>query len=542
MRLGQLNNGQLTASQSNSISFNCVQRVDLTNALDTDADGIDDVYELQYFNPLNPADASQDLDSDQISNLDEYQYGKDPTQADPATILSSSSPAHGEQNIAVTRETIVYFSNPLATNSLVNTNTFYAQFGGQAITGRVHISADRQRATIFYDQNLPASAAIRVFLNGNNLKDVWGRDIDIDIDSDGTPGGLFEAELRTVTLTVVSNTVVFGRVFASELQLVNGSNEWVNVPLEGVTITVDGKESELNATTDSLGDFRLENTPVGAFFVHVNGTTVSNSMTTNGYYPNVSKLWTTVATQELNIGNVYLPLVTTGTLEPVSTSNATVISFPDSVISNNPSFADVTITIPAGSLQNNDGSSGTQVGIAPVDPDRLPGQLPASLNFPLVITVQADAPNFDTPAPVCFPNLPNPGETNVLPPGAKTALWSFDHDAGHWIVVGSMTIDATGLLACSDEGVGILAPGWHAVQQGSTGGGGTIDPDNPNNEPPCTGPGCDCENSDTDPVYLFSGEQYLPVTDLTIKGRGMDFVWGRKYRSKIGPDTVMGNG
>ncbi|MCH8148708.1 MAG: RHS repeat protein, partial [Planctomycetes bacterium] len=43
-------------------------------------------------------------------------------------------------------------------------------------------------------------------------------------------------------------------------------------------------------------------------------------------------------------------------------------------------------------------------------------------------------------------------------------------------------------------------------------------------------------------VYLFSGEFYESTVDLRIPGRGIDFVWGRKYRSRIGPDTAMGNG
>jgi YD repeat-containing protein len=46
-------------------------------------------------------------------------------------------------------------------------------------------------------------------------------------------------------------------------------------------------------------------------------------------------------------------------------------------------------------------------------------------------------------------------------------------------------------------------------------------------------------HSDT---YLFSGEFYHTAVDLSIRGRGLDFVWARKYRSRLGPDTIMGNG
>ena len=50
------------------------------------------------------------------------------------------------------------------------------------------------------------------------------------------------------------------------------------------------------------------------------------------------------------------------------------------------------------------------------------------------------------------------------------------------------------------------------------------------------------DSSASDSVYLFSGEFHLTNTDLVIKGRGFDFEWTRRYRSKNGPDTSMGNG
>ncbi len=43
-------------------------------------------------------------------------------------------------------------------------------------------------------------------------------------------------------------------------------------------------------------------------------------------------------------------------------------------------------------------------------------------------------------------------------------------------------------------------------------------------------------------IYLFSGEFYHGAVDMRIRGRGFDFVWARKYRSRYGPNTAMGNG
>ena len=44
-------------------------------------------------------------------------------------------------------------------------------------------------------------------------------------------------------------------------------------------------------------------------------------------------------------------------------------------------------------------------------------------------------------------------------------------------------------------------------------------------------------------VYLHSGELHLEEVDLFIRGRGLDFVWQRCYRSRLGPDdSGQGNG
>jgi hypothetical protein len=123
------------------------------------------------------------------------------------------------------------------------------------------------------------------------------------------------------------------------------------------------------------------------------------------------------------------------------------------------------------------------VGIAPVPPDRLPGELPPGLDFPLVITVQTDgATNFDEPVAACFPNLPNLVTQEILAPGAKTALWSFDHDIGEFRIIGQMTVTDDGLFTCTNPGVGILAPGWHGTWPDTA-------PDDPDDDdckfPPC---------------------------------------------------------
>ena len=126
-----------------------------------------------------------------------------------------------------------------------------------------------------------------------------------------------------------------------------------------------------------------------------------------------------------------------------------------------------------GSAQDDGGTTATRAMIVPVNPERLPAPLPPNMEPGLVISIQAGsedgfnresqggATNFDVPAPVAFPNLEG------LAPGEKSLIWSFDHDAGDWVVIGTGTVSDDGKSIVSDEGVGILAPGWHFVQSGA---------------------------------------------------------------------------
>ncbi len=396
--------------------------------------------------------------------------------------VRTSSPLDGETGVAVTRETIVYFTAPLAGDAMMTTNNFYAGFGGHRILSRIELSSNRTKASLFYLEPLPGSAHINVVFDGAGLTDSSGQPVDPD--GDGLPGGQLLFGFDTLNLTPLVNTAVIGTVYASELVPGGdtGANA-VNKPLAGVTITVDGMEETLRAVTDASGKFTLSPVPPGRFFVHIDGRTVTNLTAgirypDQSYYPYVGKAWEATAGQSNNLaggtGLIYLPLIKAGTLQPVSVTQDTTISFPPSVVSANPALAGVSITVPANSLFNDNGTRGGAVGIAPVPPDRLPGPLPPNLTIPLVITVQTDgALNFDRPAPVCFPNL------QKLEPGQKLALVSFNHKTGEWEIVGPMTASPDGKLICTDPGVGIIQPGWHGCAAGVGAQGGAP------NRPPC---------------------------------------------------------
>ncbi|MGE3165387.1 MAG: PKD domain-containing protein [Planctomycetota bacterium] len=471
----------------------------------------------------------------------------------PPVMLESTSPTNGEDGVAVTRETIIRFDSQVQATTLTNAS-IYAQFSGVNLPTTVHVppGALVSQVTLFYAMPLPGSSVITVFVDGDLVLDALGRAVDAD--EDGVEGGLGSFQFSTLSLTLLSGTAVCGRVFASEFDDMVGGQP-VNVPLAGVTITIDGIDpGTVSAVTDELGSYRLEPVPPGTFFVHVDGRTVASALIggvrtptvfpAGPYYPFVGKPFTSVANQETQLPDIFLPLVDAGTLVTVSDTDDTVICFPPDVVALFPELDGVCITVPAGSLYADDGTPGGMVGISPVNPDRLPGPLPPGLEFALVITVQTNGPtNFNVPAPICFPNLPDPVTGLTLQPGDESALWSFNHDTGQWEVAGPMTVTADGTQICTNPGVGILAPGWHAVNPGvPVNGGDLTDPDAPDREVPDAF-GQEPISDDGDAaaackqgrkVYLHNGEENLERVDLFIPGRGeIDFVMRRRYRSRF---------
>lgn len=400
----------------------------------------------------------------------------------PLSSIRSSSPASGEGDVAVTRETIVHFTVPLSLSAALDTTKFKAEFGGKKILSRVDISSDRKKATLFYLEPLPSNARIQLTFDGRGLTDLIGRPFDAD--GDGAAGGVWVGTFDTLSITPVAGTAITGRVFASK-PATGPDGQPVDVPLAGATITVDGAEETMRAVTDAQGNFTLLPCPAGSFFVHVDGRTSPASSWPGGdYYPTVGKRWEAVASRTDNLsgsfedtarGTIYLPCVCAGSLQTVSATQDTSIGFPAAVLAEYPALVGTTLTVPANSLFADDGTRGGKIGIAPVPPTRLPSPLPPGLNPAMVITVQSDGgSNFDRPVPVCLPNLPDPVTGVKLGPGGKSAWWSFNHDLGNWEVIGPMTVTADGNFIKTDPGVGIHQPGWGGAAPGSQGTASSI--------------------------------------------------------------------
>jgi len=413
-----------------------------------------------------------DVNSDGVVNdadvallIEEILETREPQALPPCHVLRAS-PLDGEGDVAVTRETVVHFSMPLSPDATLDTNSFWAEFGGRKILARAEIASDRLKATLFYLEPLPSNARVEVNLVETGLLDLLGRPVDFNLDGETN---LYTTTFETITITPVEGTAISGRVFATEI-----GEGGIETPLAGVTITVDGAEETLRTTTDGQGNFTLSPCPAGSFFVKIDGRTSPSSSYPNGdFYPVVAKKWEAIAGRDDNLavegGTIYLPLIQSGTLQPASATETTVIEFPAEVVAENPELAGVTIEVPPNALFSDDGTRGGLVGIAPVASDRLPEPLPPGLTHTIDISIQTDGgTNFDRPVPVCFPNLPDPETGQLLPPGAKSALWSFNHDLGEWEISGPMTVTDDGMYLKSDPGVGVLQPGRGGPRSGAS--------------------------------------------------------------------------
>ncbi len=395
--------------------------------------------------------------------------------------VESTSPGVGETGVAVTRETIVRFSVPLGVGTLLAPGQFLVEANGRRLLSRVEMGADRRFVTVFPLEPMPSDARVQVILDGAGLRDEGGTEVDLD--GDGQAGGTLQLTFNTASITSVPNTAVSGHVYASEPNP-DGSNR----PLAGVTLSVDGAEETLRTITDAQGFFQLNGCPVGRFFVHIDGRTAAGSAWPEGaYYPFVGKAWETTRgttnTAPGGSGVIFLPQVPAGTLKEVSPVAPTEVTFTPQVVAEHPELVGVQIVVPPNALRYSDPErAGARWELR--ETDHLPEPLPPGLEMPLVITIQTDGPqNFSEPVPVRFPNLPSPTTGQILPPGAKSGLWSFNHDTGRWELQGPMTVSPDGRFLESDPGVGVRQPGWHGNNPGTD----TDDPA-PNNPPPYPDP------------------------------------------------------
>ena len=210
----------------------------------------------------------------------------------------------------------------------------------------------------------------------------------------------------------------------------------------GVTVSLPG--TARTTSTDAAGYFEFTAAPVGLVHLLVDGSTTSRAGT-----------WPSLDFELVSVPGRRNRLPAPIYLLPIDTARGLTVSEVEGGILELPEVPGLTLEIEPGSVSFPDGSRSGVVSMTAVHSDKVPmppsfGQQPR-----LVVTIQPAGAYFDPPARLSLPN------TDSLPPGAVTELYSFDHDLGRFVSIGPGTVSEDGTTIISNPGVGILKAGWH---------------------------------------------------------------------------------
>jgi len=142
-----------------------------------------------------------------------------------------------------------------------------------------------------------------------------------------------------------------------------------------------------------------------------------------------------------------LPLSTANQLCVTGTTGGGTLTVPEA-----PGFS---LTFAPGQVTFPGGSKTGCVSVTVVNGDKVPmvpgfGQQPR-----FIVTIQPSGAVFNPPAPITLPNV------DGLLPRAVTEMYSFDHDIGSFVAIGTGIVSEDGQVIRSAPGVGVLKAGWH---------------------------------------------------------------------------------
>lgn len=243
-----------------------------------------------------------------------------------------------------------------------------------------------------------------------------------------------------------------------------------NQPIQGVTMRLfhitQGQRSNIPqevapaVRTDAQGQFLLQPVPVGLFKLMADGGTAERP----GTWPTLDFDIHTVSGQDNKLGMpVYLPQLNPDNRLCVNDTTGGTLTLADA-----PGFA---LEILPGSASFAGGSRSGCVSVSTVNIDKVP-MTPAFGQQPrFVVTIQPVGTHFNPPARMSLPNV------DSLAPRAVTEMYSYDHDLGNFVAIGSATVSADGSTVTSDPGSGAIKAGWHGSgNPGQSGSAGTCAP------------------------------------------------------------------
>ena len=228
-----------------------------------------------------------------------------------------------------------------------------------------------------------------------------------------------------------------------------------NVPIPGVTIRavltnlINSNSSIIQSVasvqTDAQGQFKISPAPVGFVELLVDGSTAQRP----GKFPTLDYDMVTVAGQDNTLGlPIYLlPLNPKNELCVTATTGGGTLTIPEA-----PGFS---LTFGPGQVTFPGGSKEGCINVTVVHGDKVPmvpgfGQQPR-----FIVTIQPSGAVFNVPAQITLPNV------DGLKPRAVTEMYSFDHDIGSFVAIGTGVVSDDGQVIRSSPGVGVLKAGWH---------------------------------------------------------------------------------
>ncbi len=228
-----------------------------------------------------------------------------------------------------------------------------------------------------------------------------------------------------------------------------------NVPIPGVTVrAVLTNQMTSNSNiiqsvavvqTDAEGQFTIPEAPVGFVKLLVDGSTAQRP----GTYPTLDYDLVTVAGQNNTVTQpiFLLPLTSQDGLCVTATSGGGTLTMADV-----PGFS---LTFGPGQVTFPGGSKDGCISVTAVHSDKVPMEPGFGQQPRFIVTIQPAGAVFSPPAPMTLPNV------DGLAPRAVTEMYSFDHDIGSFVAIGTGTVSDDGRVVSSDPGIGVLKAGWH---------------------------------------------------------------------------------
>jgi hypothetical protein len=123
-----------------------------------------------------------------------------------------------------------------------------------------------------------------------------------------------------------------------------------------------------------------------------------------------------------------------------------------------------------------------------------------------IVTIQPAGAVFNPPAPITLPNV------DGLRPREVTEMYSFDHDIGSFVAIGTGVVSNDGQVIRSSTGVGVLKAGWHCGGNPAVSGTAATCPACQT----CNGTQCVTDNTKMPPEKCASCDNGTPVPPKTV--------------------------